>query len=53
LYFFASAASDFIRLNTLASSNIVYLDNFSLKKVNGNPALMINMAETDIVTAVP
>tara|TARA_R100001530_G_scaffold130885_1_gene102130 strand:+ start:215 stop:1498 length:1284 start_codon:yes stop_codon:yes gene_type:complete len=53
LYFFASAASDFIRLNTLASGNIVYLDNFSLKKVNGNPALMINMAETDIVTAVP
>jgi len=49
----AAPQSAFFRLETMASSNIVYIDNLSLKKVNGLPGLMKNMAETDIVTTAP
>ena len=55
IYFhtYSAPASTFFRLETMASSNIVYIDNLSLKKVNGNPGTMINMTASDIVEAVP
>ncbi len=43
----------YANISSGASGNILYIDNFSIKPVNGNPATMVNMEEADIQTEVP
>ena len=50
-YFVAgNATSCLIQLHSMGASNKVYVDNLSLKPVNGNPGLMTSMTASDIVT---
>jgi len=55
IYFptFASPASNFFSLDSMDTSNIVHIDNLSVKKVNGNPGFMNKMTASDIEEDVP
>ena len=49
-FYFVDNGSVSLRLASMGASNKVYIDNLSLKPVNGNPGLMTSMASDDIVT---
>ena len=54
LYFTSeSTTGEDFQLSTLGSSNIVYIDNLSLKQVNGNAGKLVNFDGTDFKTDVP
>ena len=52
-HFTASATSMTIYLRTGGSTGTIFFDNVTVKKVNGAPATMNNMASSDIVQYTP
>ena len=53
-YFSAtSATSNLLMITNMGSSEIVHLDNLSIKEVNGNAGIMTNMDADDIVKDTP
>ena len=42
-----------IKAYALSSGESIWLDNLSVKPVNGNPGIMTNMASDDIETETP
>jgi hypothetical protein len=52
-FFATSIASDYIKMVGMGGSEIIYLDNFSLKVLNGTPGLMKNMTAGSIESVYP
>ncbi len=53
-YFTAqSTTGAYVRFNGMGSGEIAWIDNLSLKQVNGNAGMMTNMASGDIVSDTP
>ena len=48
-----SSDDTYFRINNLGEGQIVHLDNFSLREVQGSPGLAINMDSNDIEGDVP